>query len=93
VHNELDDMKIVLEKPAEMAGAIPRPAKMAPSPFPPFHPHWTFEAPTVATPTPATAEMREYVETWAEWRVHHITQVEAAARAQVKASIWTPAFP
>jgi len=35
---------------------------LTPMPFPPFHPHWTFLAPTVATPTPATAEMREYVD-------------------------------
>jgi hypothetical protein len=52
------------------------------------------EAPTVATPTPATAEMSEYVdETWAEWRVHHITHEEAAASAMVNANIWTPASP
>ena len=87
-------MKMVAAKEAEMVGAIPRPAKIAPSPFPLFQPHWTLRAPTVATPTPATAEIREYVEeTWAEWRVHHMTQVDAAARAQVKASIWTPASP
>ena len=45
--------------PAEMAGAMPRPAKMAPSPLPSYQPHCTLAAPTVATPTPATAEMSE----------------------------------
>lgn len=55
-------MNIIEAKAAEMAGAIPRPAKIAPRPLPLFQPHWTLEAPTVATPTPATAEMSEYVE-------------------------------
>jgi hypothetical protein len=55
----LMSMKMVEAKPPEITGAIPRPAKIAPRPLPLFHPHWTFEAPTVATPTPATAEIRE----------------------------------
>jgi hypothetical protein len=90
----LINMKMVAPKPAAIAGAIPSPAKIAPRPFPPFHPQVTDLAPTVATPTPAMAEIKEYVdETWAECRVHHMTHVEAPARAQVKASICTPASP
>lgn len=87
-------MKMIAPKQAAIAGAIPKPAKIAPSPCPPFQPHCTFDAPTVATPTPATEEISEYVdETCAECRVHHITQEEAAASAHVNASICTPAFP
>jgi hypothetical protein len=86
-------MKIAAAKPPEIIGAIPKPANIAPKPLPLFQPHSTFEAPTVATPTPATAEIREYVDdTWAECLVHHMTHEDAAARAQVKASIWTLAF-
>ncbi len=33
--------KMVAAKPPEMAGAMPRPAKMAPRPLPSFQPHWT----------------------------------------------------
>ena len=55
----LINMKMMAPKQAEAAGAIPRPAKMAPRPLPLFHPHWTFPTPTVATPTPAMDEIRE----------------------------------
>lgn len=40
----LMSMKMVAPKPAAMTGAIPRPAKMAPRPFPLFHPHCTLLA-------------------------------------------------
>ena len=78
----------------DATGAMQRPAKMAPRPEPPFHPHSTLLAPTAATPTPAMEDTREYVEeTWAELRVHHMTQIAAPADAQVKARSWTPALP
>lgn len=58
------------------------------------HPHSTLLAPTVATPTPAIEETKEYVDdTWAELRVHHITQMEAPAEAQAKARSCTGALP
>lgn len=81
-------------KHPDAMGAMQRPAKMAPRPDPALQPHWTFFAPTAATPTPAMEETKEYVEeTWAELRVHHITQIAAPAEAQAKANNWTPALP
>jgi hypothetical protein len=86
-------MKMIPPKAADAKGAMHKPAKMAPSPDPLLHPHSTFLAPTAATPTPAMDETREYVEeTWAELRVHHMTQMAAPAEAHAKASNCTPAF-
>jgi len=53
---------MIAPKPAAMAGAMHRPAKMAPRPDPLFQPHSTFLAPTAATPTPAIDETNEYVD-------------------------------
>jgi hypothetical protein len=55
----LMSMKMIAPKAAEMAGAIPSPAKIAPRPWPSFHPHCTLLAPTAATPTPAIEETSE----------------------------------
>ncbi|KAL2360005.1 hypothetical protein RJZ56_007135 [Blastomyces dermatitidis] len=44
-----------------MAGVIPRLAKIAPRPVSLFQHHFTADAPTVATTTPATAEMMEQI--------------------------------
>jgi hypothetical protein len=39
-------------------------------------------------------ETKEYVdETWAELRVHHMTQIDAPAEAHAKPSNCTPALP
>jgi hypothetical protein len=56
----LINMKMMAPKQADAAGAMPRPAKIAPRPLPLFHPHCTFLAPATAQPTPATDEMSEY---------------------------------
>jgi hypothetical protein len=51
--------KRIAPKPAEIPGAMMKPAKMVASPFPPFQPHWTASTPPTATPTPARAETIE----------------------------------
>lgn len=85
---------MIAPKIPDANGAMHKPAKMAPSPDPPLQPHSTLLAPTAATPTPAIDETKEYVEeTWAELRVHHITQMAAPAEAHAKARSWTPALP
>lgn len=85
---------MIAPKIPDAKGAMHKPAKMAPRPDPLLQPHSTLLAPTAATPTPAMDETNEYVEeTWAELRVHHITQIAAPAEAQAKASNWTPALP
>lgn len=87
-------MKMIAPKIADAKGAMHKPAKIAPRPDPLLQPHSTLLAPTAATPTPARDETSEYVEeTWAELRVHHMTQIEAPAEAHAKASSCTPALP
>jgi len=58
----LISMKMVDAKMADIKGAMRRPPKMAPRPWPPFQPHSTFAAPTAATPTPVIDETSEYVD-------------------------------
>lgn len=85
---------MIAPKTPDAIGAMHKPAKIAPSPDPLLQPHSTLLAPTAATPTPAIDETSEYVEeTWAELRVHHITQMAAPAEALAKASNCTPALP
>lgn len=80
-------MKMIAPNIADAKGAMHKPAKIAPRPDPLFQPHSTLLAPTAATPTPARDETSEYVEeTWAELRVHHMTQIAAPAEAHAKAS-------
>ncbi len=94
VHHQLDQHEDGGSEAARDDGRHAQAGEDGARPLPSFHPHCTCDAPTVATPTPATAEMSEYVDdTWAECRVHHMTHDDAAARAQVKASICTPALP
>lgn len=51
--------KTIPAKPAERAGAMKIPEKMAAIPFESFQPHWTASAPPTATPAPAMAETIE----------------------------------
>jgi hypothetical protein len=69
---------VLTPKHAEMAGAMSKPAKIAPTPEPSFQPQVTPLVPTVAIPTPMRDDTRAYVEeTVMLFMLQNMTQVPA----------------